>query len=394
MNIALRTIRTLAVFAGLGVLAAALPAAAQDIGIETTAKQAYLMDADTDAVLLAKNSDQLMHPSSMSKLMTIYLVFEKLHKGELKLSDTFTVSEKAWRLDKQGEGKGGSTMFVQVGTKVSVGDLLQGVIVQSGNDACVVLAEGIAGSEQAFAEQMNKRARELGLTHSTFRNASGLPDPEHLMTAHDLAILARHLINDFPEDYKYFSEISFTYNGIKQGNRNPLLYKNMNVDGLKTGHTEGGGYGLTASAKRNGRRLILVLNGMSSMNERSHESERLLEWGFREFDNYALFKKGERIEDAEVWLGEEAKVALVPDHNIVLTLPRTARKDMKVAVLYTGPVPAPIQKGAPIARLVISAPNMQPLEIPLQAAADVPRLGPTGRVKAALSQLVWGTHGK
>ena len=312
--------------AGFGVLVLfSIPAAsrAQNIGIDTIGKQAFMIDSTTGTVLLAKNADELMHPSSMSKLMTVYMVFEKLAKGEIKMDDKFPVSERAWR-------QGGSKMFVQVGSEVSVSDLLQGVIVQSGNDACIVLAEGLAGSEGAFAEQETKRSRELGLTKSVFKNATGWPDPEHLMTARDLAILARHLIEDFPQYYHYFSQIDFTYNGIKQGNRNPLLYKNLQVDGLKTGHTDEGGYGLTASAKRGDRRLILVINGLESVNERSQESQRLLDWGFREFDNYALFKAGDKVEDEDVWLGSQSTVGLVLEHDLVLTLAHSARHDMKV----------------------------------------------------------------
>ena len=360
-----------------------LAADAQNIGIDTIAKQAILVDDNTGAVLLAKNADELMHPSSMSKLMTVYMVFEKLAKGELKLTDTFPVSERAWR-------QGGSKMFVQLGSQVSVDDLLHGVIVQSGNDACIVLAEGLAGSESAFADQETKRARELGLTKSTFKNATGWPDPQHLMTARDLATLAHHVIQDFPQYYKLFSEIDFTYNGIKQGNRNPLLYKNLNVDGLKTGHTDEGGYGLTASAKRGDRRLILVVNGLGSMNERSQESQRLLEWGFREFDDYALFKAGDKIDEADVWLGAQPRVPLVLEHDLVVTLAKSARRDLKVKVVYDGPVPAPIQQGQPIGHLEVSAPNLETMSVPLVAANSVGRLNASGRLSAAVSYLIWG----
>jgi D-alanyl-D-alanine carboxypeptidase (penicillin-binding protein 5/6) len=315
--------------------------------------------------------------------MTVYVVFEKLAKGELKPEDTFSVSERAWR-------QGGSKMFVQINSQVSVNDLLQGVIVQSGNDACIVLAEGLAGSEVAFAEQLTKRSRDLGLTKSVFKNSTGWPDPDHLMTSRDLAVLAHHVIHDFPQYYKIFSQIDFTYNGIKQGNRNPLLYKNFNADGLKTGHTDAGGYGLTASGTRGDRRLILVVNGLSSINERAHESERLMDWGFREFDNYALFKAGEKIDEADVWLGAQPKVPLLLEHNLVLTLAKAARRDLKVKVVYDGPVPAPVHQGQPLGHLEVTAPGLETMQVPLVAAADVARLNFTGRIAAAFSYLVWG----
>jgi D-alanyl-D-alanine carboxypeptidase (penicillin-binding protein 5/6) len=274
-----------------------------------------------------------------------------------------------------------------------VSDILQGIIVQSGNDATIALAEAIAGSEEAFADLMTKRAQELGLTNSTFRNSTGWPDPDHRTTAHDLARLAALVIRRFPEHYALFSEKSFTYNNIKQGNRNPLLYKNMGADGLKTGHTENAGYGLTASAKRGDRRLILVVNGLKSVRERSDESERLLEWGFREFEQVTLAKQGMPVETAEVWLGDKAKVPLVSDRDINLSIRRTARKDMTVTVEYTGPIPAPIATGQPIAMLKVSGPDMEDQSFPLYAGTDVGQLGPMGRITSALGHLIWGAGG-
>jgi len=361
------------------MLGAASPARALD----TEARQAILVDWGTNTVLFEKNADERMHPSSMSKLMTAYLLFEALKNGSVKLDDEFPVSEKAWRM-------GGSKMFVALGSKVKVEDLIQGIVVQSGNDACIVVAEGLAGSEEAFVEKMNRKAKEIGLDHSTFVNATGWPDPNHLMTARDLSILARRTIADFPQYYHYYGEIDFTYNGIKQGNRNPLLYKDLGADGLKTGHTDEGGYGLTGSAKRGDRRLILVLNGLPTMKSRFEESERIMDWGFREFDDYALFKKGDTVSDAEVWLGDRATVPLVAESDLKVTLPRTSRRGMKVTVKYDGPIPAPIAKGTKLAELVINAPDMPPMEIPLVAGADVGRLGYGGRIVAALRHVVWG----
>jgi D-alanyl-D-alanine carboxypeptidase (penicillin-binding protein 5/6) len=370
-------------YAAGAVLAAALFLAGPARAIETDAKQAIMVDWDTNAVLFEKSADEPMHPSSMSKLMTVYLLFEKLKSGAIKLDDELPVSEKAWRM-------GGSKMFVPIGSKVKVEDLIRGIIVQSGNDACIVVAEGLAGSEEAFAEQMNARAKEIGLTNSTFKNATGWPDPGHLMTARDLATLARRTIADFPEYYHYYGEVNFTFNDIKQGNRNPLLYKDIGADGLKTGHTDEGGYGVTASAKRGDRRLILVVNGLASMKARSEETDKLMEWGFHEFDNYALFKAGDTVTDAEVWLGDKAVVPLAIESDVKVTLPRKSRRGMKVAVDYDGPIAAPIAKGAKIAKLVITAPDAPTAEIPLVAGADVNRLGFSGRVVAALKQIVWG----
>jgi D-alanyl-D-alanine carboxypeptidase (penicillin-binding protein 5/6) len=370
-------------YAAGAVLAAALFLAGPARAIETDAKQAIMVDWDTNAVLFEKSADEPMHPSSMSKLMTVFLLFEKLKSGAIKLDDELPVSEKAWRM-------GGSKMFVPIGSKVKVEDLIRGVIVQSGNDACIVIAEGLAGSEEAFAEQMNARAKEIGLTNSTFKNATGWPDPGHLMTARDLATLARRTIADFPEYYHYYGEVNFTFNDIKQGNRNPLLYKDIGADGLKTGHTDEGGYGVTASAKRGDRRLILVVNGLASMKARSEETDKLMEWGFHEFDNYALFKAGDTVTDAEVWLGDKAVVPLAIESDVKVTLPRKSRRGMKVAVDYDGPIAAPIAKGAKIAKLVITAPDAPTAEIPLVAGADVNRLGFSGRVVAALKQIVWG----
>jgi D-alanyl-D-alanine carboxypeptidase (penicillin-binding protein 5/6) len=363
--------------AGLQPAAAALPT------IDTSAKQAIMIDYDTGAVLYAKNADERMAPSSMSKMMTLYILFQHLRDGRIKMDDTLAVSEKAWRT-------GGSKMFVMVGSRVRVEELIQGIAVQSGNDACVVVAEGLAGSEEAFAREMNKTAQALGLKGSHFVDASGLPDPEQYMTARDLATLARHLIHDFPQYYHYFSEIDFTYNGIKQGNRNPLLYKKLNVDGIKTGHTEVGGYGMTSSALRDGRRLILVLNGMSSVNERSRESEKLLDWGYREWGNYALFKAGDKVDDAQVWLGAQPTVPLVVDRNLIVTLPRQSREKMKVTASYDAPVPAPVAKGAPIGKVVVEAPDVPNMELPLKAADAVQRLGFMGRIGAAFRYLLWG----
>lgn len=359
--------------------------------IETLAKQVVLMDAETGAVLFDKNANEPMAPASMSKLMTIYMVFERLRDGRLSLDDTFRISENAWR--KGGAKSGSSTMFLVPGKRVRVEDLIRGIIVQSGNDACIVIAEGISGSEEAFAEEMTERAKQLGLTASTFKNSTGWPNPEHRMSPKDLAVLAKLTIEHFPEYYHYYSEHSFVYNGIKQNNRNPLIYKDMGADGLKTGHTKESGYGLTGSATRGERRLILVVNGLTSKKERAREPERLLEWGFREFGNYALFGGGEVVEEAQIWLGKEPTVQLIIKNDLKLTLHKKSRREMKVAVNYQGPIPAPVKKGDMLATLTVSAPGEKTIEVPLVAANDVEQLGLIGRLIAAFKHILWGSSG-
>ncbi len=365
--------------AGLFIAGVTSPAEA----LETKAREALLIDLVTGTALLEKDPDTPMPPASMSKIMTVYMVFERLRDGRLSLDDELPVSKKAWKM-------GGSKMFVRVNTKVRVEDLLRGVIVQSGNDACIVLAEGLAGTEEAFAEAMTLRAREIGMTNSSFANATGWPDPNQWMTPRDLAILAARIIEDFPDYYSYFSETQFTWSDIRQSNRNPLLFKNVGADGLKTGHTEEAGYGLTASAIQGGRRLVMVLNGMSSQRERAEEAARIMAWGFREFENYPLVKAGESIDDAPVWLGEVLTVPLVAPDGLTVTLSRAARNKMKVKVVYDSPVPAPILAGDVIAKLVVTAPATAPIEIPLQAGESVERLGMFGRLAAALKFLIFG----
>lgn len=362
-------------------VAGAAPAFAQTI--ETQARQAFIVDMKTGTVLLEKNADEVMPPSSMSKMMTVHMLFEKLQKGEVKLTDEFPVSEKAWRIQ-------GSKMFVPLGSRVKVEDLIRGIVIQSGNDACIVVAEALAGSEEAFAEQMTKKGRELGLTKTVFKNSSGWPHPEHVTTARELAIVARHTIEQFPEYYKYYAELNYTFNGIRQGNRNPLLYKPLGADGLKTGHTEAAGYGLTASVKRGERRIIMVVNGLPSMKARASETETLIDWAFREWENYSLFKNGETVQQAGVWLGDAKNVALQAGQDLEVTLPRRARHGMKVTAVFQEPIPAPIQKGQTVGKLVVAAPGVQTRELPLIAGNSVGQLGPAGRIGAAVSYLLFG----
>jgi serine-type D-Ala-D-Ala carboxypeptidase (penicillin-binding protein 5/6) len=342
---------------------AAAPPSSPAHGIETQAKHALILEAETGAVLLDKGADERIPPASMSKIMTAYVAFGMLKEGRAKLTDELPVSERAWRLQ-------GSKMFVPIGGRISIDDLLKGVIIQSGNDACLVLAEGLAGSEEAFVELMNKKAKEIGLNDSHFANVSGLPDPDHWMTARDLATLALRTIKDFPEYYYYYSEMDYEFNNIKQGNRNPLLYKNVGADGLKTGHTEEAGYSLTASVLRNDRRIILVLNGLPTMKARAQESDRLIEWAFREFGDYKLFAAGDKVDDGDVWLGAEAKVPLTVAQDFIVTLPRRSRKDMKVAIDYDRPISAPVKQGQTVGKVIMSAPDVPSAEAPLVVSRD------------------------
>jgi D-alanyl-D-alanine carboxypeptidase (penicillin-binding protein 5/6) len=352
---------------------------------DTPARYALITEADTNTVLFSKNAAERMPPASMSKLMTAYVVFGMLKQGRITLGDEFPVSQKAWKL-------GGSKMFVGIGARVKVDDLLRGMLVQSGNDACVVLAEGLAGSEDAFVDLMNQKAKEIGLTDSHFANVTGLPDPNEWMTAQDLTILGLHIIRDYPEYYHYFSEKDFNFNNIDQGNRNPLLYKDIGADGLKTGHTDESGYSLIGSIVRGDRRVIVVVSGLATMKDRASESERLVEWAFREFSNYKLFSAGDKVDDADVWLGKESKVGMSIANDLIVTLPRRSRRDMKVTVSYERPLPAPIKQGETIGKVVISAPGVNPTERGLVAAVDDPTIGTIGRMATLAGYLIWGTH--
>ncbi len=344
--------------------------------LDTTARAAMVIDHDTGTVLLSKNPDMPLPPASMSKLMTLYMVFEALQQGRLSLEEEFRVSTKAWQM-------GGSKMFLREGETVSVVDLIRGLIVQSGNDACVVLAEGLAGSEEAFAIRMTQRARELGMMDSTFANSTGWPHPDHRMSARDLTRLATLLIRDFPEYYPYFAETTFSWDGITQENRNPLLNLGIGADGLKTGHTEEAGYGLVGSAKTGDRRVTLMITGLESAQGRLVEAERLMTWAFREFQAKSLFEGGETITEAAVWLGMEDRVALVAPEDIVAILPYAGRGALEAKVIYDGPIEAPIEDGQIVAELVLNVPEIGETRYPLQAANAVPRGGFMARVDAS-----------
>lgn len=364
----------------------ALPRAA--LAFDTSAEYAVLMDYETGKVLWGKNPDERMHPASMSKLMTLEMLFTALREGSVSLDDEFKISEHAWRAG--GAASGSSTMFADLNTTVPVNAILRGIIVQSGNDACIATGEALSGSESAFAEAMTERGKEIGLTNSTFTNSTGWPDDNHLMTAHDLAVLARHLIREFPEYYPIFKETHFTWNGIRQGNRNPALYLDPSVDGLKTGHTVASGYGLTASAKRGDQRLILVLNGLASEKARADESVRILDWGFRSFKHYKLFTAGTPVENAPVWQGTYAEVPLVSQADVDVILSVEQRKAMKVSVVYEAPIEAPVAAGQRVGTIKIEAPETPMQEFPLVAGGAVERQGIFGRAMGALKHMILG----
>jgi len=353
------------------------------VALPTKAKQALVVDYSTGRTLLAKNADTPMHPASMTKMMTAFMVFDRLRSGTLSLDTKFRVSKRAWK-------KGGSRMFLKVNDAVSVEDLIRGIIVQSGNDASIVIAEGISGSEEDFAREMTEKAQEIGMKNSTFKNASGWPDENHLTTARDLATLIDTTIREFPEFYHYYAEEEFKYANINQKNRNPLLRLGIGADGLKTGHTEVAGYGLAASAIRKNRRIIIVVNGLESKRDRARESRYLLNWAYRTFDTYRLFVAGETVTDASVWLGSASSVPLILERDLFVTIKKRSRKQLRVVAKFTEPIVSPIRRGDRLGILVVNAPNENKMELPLIAGASVAELGRMGRLTALINHLLWG----
>ncbi|MER0237708.1 D-alanyl-D-alanine carboxypeptidase family protein [Fulvimarina sp. MAC8] len=348
---------------------------------ETSAPTAFMKDFSTGRVLFEKNADLEIEPASLAKLMTIAVVFNELEKGTITRDQTFEVSENAWRTG--GANSGGSTMFLPLGGEVSVEDLIKGIIIQSGNDATIVIAEGMAGSVDAFAEQMNQRAKEIGLIHSRFGNSSGLPHPDSHVTMRDLVTLAEHLIREYPEEYPTFSEDSFEYNGITQNNRNPLL--DFGADGLKTGHTQAAGYGLVASAEADGRRIVFALSRMGSANERARESRRMMEFGLQDFEEVTLAEEGETVATVPVRGGELEEVALRSPERVSLLVPTGSLSDAERVVVDNGPVEAPVAEGQRLGWLQIKRGDETIREIPLQAAEAVERSGFFSRVFGSIA---------
>ncbi|MFS0736295.1 D-alanyl-D-alanine carboxypeptidase family protein [Sphingomonas sp. 1P06PA] len=384
-------LKSLSLFALLA--AGAAPAAAPPF--DTPAPVAFMKDLSSGAILFARDADRRMPPASMAKMMTVYVVFDLIKKGELSLDKMITVQPETWRRWHGPEA--GSTMFLSPGEQVSVRNLLHGIVTLSGNDACVVLAEGISGTEPAFVALMNRRAKELGMTNSNFGNSNGWPDAGvTFVTARDLSTLAERTIEDFPDLYKaYYSQKSFTWGktmgsgaDITQANRDPLLGRVAGADGLKTGHTSEAGYGFTGSAKQNGRRLVMVLAGLDSFNGRIEQSVAFMNWGFGAWTAKPLFKKGQAVQTARVQLGSEDQVGLVAPRDLSVTVPAGLGSDLRMRVVYDGPLKAPIKAGTHVADLVVATADMPPQRLPLVAAADVAEAGFFGRIWAGLRWLL------
>jgi len=357
-------------------------------GFDGDAPTAILIEAYSGSVLFEKNADELRAPSSMMKLMTAETVFHAIKQGEVKLTDEYRISENAWR--KGGAPSGGSTMFAAIHSKISVDDLLHGAIIHSGNDACIALAEGIAGNERIFADMMTKRARELGLTQSTFANSNGLPDPGNKMTVRELAKLARYVVQTYPDLYKLFGEREFTWNKIRQQNRNPLLTSLEGADGLKTGFTKEGGYGMVGSAVQNGLRLIVVVNGLEDPDDRASEAKKMLEWGFRNFEARTLFAAQQLVGYAKVFGGESRSVKLASREPIKVMVQKNGTDKLIARVIYSGPVRAPIESGQQVGVVKVWRGANIAVEAPVYAAESVGTGSTMRRAIDGVSELVIG----
>ncbi len=369
-----RLFHRIAAFVTIALLAVS-PASA----FETQARAAFVYDVTTDTVLLEQNADVPIPPASMSKLMTLNMLFEALKDGRVSMDTRFGVSSRA-------KNMGGSTMFLNENDRPTVEELIQGIIVLSGNDACVVVAEGLAGSEDAFARLMNDRAATLGMTGSTFANSSGWPNPNHRMSVRDMGMLAARLITEFPEYYGYFGQTEYPYDGRapdNRFNRNPLLNLGIGADGLKTGHTQEAGYGLVGSATQGTRRIVFVVSGLTSEKERAEESERMVSWAFRQFVQKKLIDKGTEVARANVWMGDHQQIGLVAADDISLLLPALERGALSAEVVYRGPIEAPIAAGQAVADLVVTLKDMPPAHVPLVSDRDVARGGFVPRLRSA-----------
>lgn len=364
-------------------ICALLSMVAPALAFDTNARAAWVYDVETGTVLMEKNADEALPPASMSKLMTIYMLFEAVHEGRVQLDSRLPVSTKARQMQ-------GSTMFLNENDRPTIEELIKGMIVLSGNDACVVVAEGLAGTEEAFARQMTERAKAMGLTNSHFVNASGWPAPGHQMTAHDLGILAQHLIIDFPEMYKYFSIEEFPYDNrapANRYNRNPLLKLGIGADGLKTGHTQEAGFGLVGSAVQAGRRVVFVIAGLPDDKSRAEESERIVNWAFRQFTMRTVVPKGEIVAQAPVWLGNRSRVGLTTTDGVKVLIPAGSQSGITAEAVFDGPIEAPIKAGTRVGDLLITIPGTGESRIPLIAASDVDTAGVFGRLQSAAARL-------
>ncbi len=362
------------------------PSSSQALGtLETPATHALVMEANTGTVLMEKNANQPMYPSSMTKIMTVYYALAQVKQGARKLTETFVISENAYKTE-------GSRMFAELGEHVSIENLLKGAIIQSGNDACVALAEGFHANERIFAEKMTQMAHDMGAKDTCFINSSGLPDPQHVTTPHDLAIISKRLIQDFPEEYKLFAQTEFTHNNIKQGNRNPLLYKNMGADGIKTGHTEKAGYGMVASVLQGDRRIIVVVNGLNSMNERSTELQRLINWAIKEYDSVTIANAGQHVDHVDVAGGVEDTVSLVVKNPIYITLPRNHKSQVSAHLVYKKPLLAPIDPQVSAAKLILKVPGKADEAFDLYPEKAIGTAGFFKRIKSTFGRIIYGSN--
>jgi serine-type D-Ala-D-Ala carboxypeptidase (penicillin-binding protein 5/6) len=375
--------------AALHVAAQAAPASMtvkKDEGYQTSVPAALLLDPDSDSVLFEKNGDQLVAPASLAKLMTLEYVFNEIKLGHIKLDDEFTISENAWR--KGGAPSHGSTMFAAIHSKVRLDDLIHGIIVDSANDACIAIAEAVAGNEAEFGAKLTERARAIGLEKSTFTNPTGYSDPNLRVTVREMAQLARHIMQNYPDFYPYFAEREFTWNKIRQQNRNPLLAMGIGADGLKTGETAEAGFNLVGSAVQDNLRLIVVITGAKSEKERAEEARKMLDWGFHSFEARVLFAEGQTIGEAKVFGGNSSYVPLVGPGIIRLMVPRSGGERLMARITYTGPVPAPISKGQSIGKLKVWRGDNLALEVPLKAAEDIGKGSMPRRAMDAATELV------
>jgi len=373
------------------ILTACLIVFNANAAFEIKARTAILQDFLSGEILYEKESDKSIYPASMTKIMTAIIAFDLIRSGDLNLNEKFLISENAWRLSSAGY----SSMFIMVGDEVSVENLLKGIIIASGNDACVALAEGIAGTEDEFAIMMTSKAKEIGMENTNFANSSGINNTKNVSTVRDIMLMSNYLIKEFPEEYKYFSEKEFTWDRtggdpISQGNRNPLLYKNLGADGIKTGYLAVEKYSLASSVYRNGRRLIAVASGFNTKNDRSKESTKLLTWGLTNFDLIEIARSNTKIESMNVWLGKKDTVGTYVKNDIYKTIPKARKKFLKVSMIYNGPIQAPIKKGDVLGKLKITYKNELIDEYDLFAIEDVKKLNLFSRLMKSINFLIWG----